>query len=262
MPLSAAARFRYSLAAGSTAVVIGAGFLVAGLAHGGTESPGPSSVNAPLAAAETPGGASEGDPLSGTSAPASTAPSSAVPSPSPSVTSPSPTPKKSAETKAATIAKKRSPSPTATRKTTVPSTSGSVTEQVLAHINAAREDEGLDALTLDANLSKAAAIHNQVMIDGCGLSHRCSGEADLGDRFSAQDVSWRAAGENIGYGSSGSSTAAMVGAANGLTDSMLAEVPPNDGHRRNLLSTDFTRIGLSIVRDSKGMTWMTQDFVG
>ena len=50
-------------------------------------------------------------------------------------------------------------------------------------------------------------------------------------------------------------------AANGLTDSMLAEVPPNDGHRENLLNTGFTRIGLSIVRDAKGITWMTQDFV-
>ena len=55
--------------------------------------------------------------------------------------------------------------------------------------------------------------------------------------------------------------AAMIRAANGLTDSMLAERPPNDGHRKNLLNTGFKRIGLSIVRDSKGVTWMTQDFV-
>jgi uncharacterized protein YkwD len=74
-------------------------------------------------------------------------------------------------------------------------------------------------------------------------------------------VKWSGAGENIGYGSSGASDAAKVKAANGLTDSMLAEVPPNDGHRKNLLNPGFKRIGLSIVRDSKGVTWMTQDFV-
>ncbi|MCY1142429.1 CAP domain-containing protein [Actinoplanes sp. Pm04-4] len=50
-------------------------------------------------------------------------------------------------------------------------------------------------------------------------------------------------------------------AANGLTDSMLAEVPPDDGHRKNLLNKDLKRIGLSVVRDSKGVTWMVQDFV-
>jgi uncharacterized protein YkwD len=100
------------------------------------------------------------------------------------------------------------------------------------------------------------------MIGGCGLSHQCSGEGGIGDRFSAQGVSWRSAGENIGYGSSGSGDAAMIKAANGLTDGMLAEVAPNDGHKKNLLSTGFKKIGLSVVRDGNGITWMTQDFVG
>jgi uncharacterized protein YkwD len=99
------------------------------------------------------------------------------------------------------------------------------------------------------------------MINGCGLSHQCSGEAGLGARFTAQGVSWTSAGENIGFGSAGSSTAAIVGTANGLTDSMLAEVPPNDGHRRNLLNPGFKHIGLAVERDSKGLVWMTQDFV-
>jgi uncharacterized protein YkwD len=258
--LSAAARFRYTLAAGSTAVVIGAGFLVAGLNQGSAETPAPTSVNAPLAAAASPGGETEED------LPADPAATGAAGSPSVSV---SPSPSKPASPKA-TVKKTTSPSASrkatagtaGNRETTAPVTSGTVAEQVLAHINEARVAEGLKALTLDTNLSKAAAIHTQLMIDGCGLSHQCSGESGLGERFSAQDVSWRTAGENIGYGSSASSDAAKVKAANGLTDSMLAEVPPNDGHRKNLLNPSFTRIGLSIVRDSKGITWMTQDFVG
>ncbi|GAA2875166.1 hypothetical protein Acy02nite_36250 [Actinoplanes cyaneus] len=143
-----------------------------------------------------------------------------------------------------------------------PSTDEQIVEEVLAHINAARKAEGLAALQLDDDLSRASALHNKLMINGCGLSHQCSGEGDIGKRFSAQGVRWSSAGENIGFGSSGSSAAAMIKAANGLTDSMLAETPPNDGHRKNLLSKGFTRIGLSIVRDSKGVTWMTQDFVG
>jgi uncharacterized protein YkwD len=132
---------------------------------------------------------------------------------------------------------------------------------VLAHINAARTQNGLVALTLNADLSRASELHNQLMIGGCGLSHQCPGEAGLGDRFTAQGVRWTSAGENIGYGSAGSSQAAVVGAANGLTDSMLAEQPPNDGHRRNLLNTGFRQIGLAVDRDANGLVWMTQDFV-
>ncbi|MFC4065037.1 CAP domain-containing protein [Actinoplanes subglobosus] len=259
MSLSAAARFRYTLAAGSTAVVIGAGFMMVGLNRGGSETPAPTSVNAPLAAAASPGGETAEDLLADPAATGTTGSPAASASPSPSKpASPKPTAKKTTKPPAT----KEATAGTAANKTTAPVTSGTVAEQVLAHINAARVDEGLKELTLDTNLSKAAALHTQLMIDGCGLSHKCSGEAELGDRFSAQDVSWRAAGENIGYGSSGSSDAAKVQAANGLTDSMLAEVPPNDGHRKNLLSPNFTKIGLSIVRDSKGITWMTQDFVG
>ncbi|MFC7531151.1 CAP domain-containing protein [Actinoplanes sp. GCM10030250] len=250
MPVSAAARIRYTLVAGSTAVVVGAASLVAGLA-GATETPAPTSVDAPLAAAPSPGG----DPLlDETVTPSSAAATSPAASPSAKV--------KKSVSASPSVTKKKQKATSARRTAGAPVTSGSVVEQVLAHINAAREDEGLKALTLDTNLSKAAALHNQVMIGGCGLSHQCSGESGLGERFTAQDVKWGSAGENIGYGSSGSSDSAKIKAANGLTDSMLAEVPPEDGHRKNLLNKSFTRIGLSIVRDSKGLTWMTQDFVG
>jgi uncharacterized protein YkwD len=236
VPFSAA-RVRYTLVAGSAAVVMGAAFMVAGLAQGSTESPAPTSVDAPLAAAASPGGAGE-----------------AEPTPSPS-RSPSAKAKKPAPASPSSSRKKKS-------TTRAQATSGTVVEQVLAHINEARVAEGRRALILDTKLSKAAALHNRVMIGGCGLSHQCSGESGLGDRFSAQGVKWSSAGENIGYGSSGGSDAVMVKAANGLTDAMLAEVPPDDGHRKNLLNSSFKRIGLSVVRDGKGVTWMTQDFVG
>jgi uncharacterized protein YkwD len=173
-------------------------------------------------------------------APTTAAPTTAAP------TSPDPTPTTAAPT---------SPPPTSTAP------ADTVIDQVLAHINAARTANGLAALTLSADLSRASELHNQLMINGCGLSHQCPGEAGLGDRFTAQGVRWTSAGENIGYGSAGSSDAAITAAANGLTDSMLAEVAPNDGHRRNLLNTGFKTIGLAVDRDSKGLVWMTQDFV-
>lgn len=44
-----------------------------------------------------------------------------------------------------------------------------------------------------------------------------------------------------------------------LTQDMLNEKPPDDGHRLNLLSSTFTHIGIAIYRDSHGTVWMTQD---
>ncbi|MEV6344707.1 CAP domain-containing protein [Actinoplanes sp. NPDC051851] len=261
MPFSAAARFRLTLVAGTTAVVIGSGFTVAGLAQHAAEKANTVSADVPLAAAvsASPGGASEGELLLEDLASASPSLSASA---SPSASSSSAAVKKKASS---SPAKTTSPAATKTTSKTAAAavaTADSILDQVVAHINEARADEGLDPLTLDDDLSKASALHNQLMIDGCGLSHQCSGESGIGDRFSAQGVSWSTAGENIGYASSGSSTSAMVSAANGLTDSMLAEVAPNDGHRKNLLNADFDRIGLSVVRDGDGITWMTQDFVG
>jgi uncharacterized protein YkwD len=136
-----------------------------------------------------------------------------------------------------------------------------VIDQALAHINSARTANGLAALTLSAALSKASEAHNALMVGGCGLSHQCPGEASLGDRFTAAGVSWSAAGENIGQGNAADTTASIVAAANGLTDLMLAEQPPNDGHRKNLLNPAYKRIGLAVTRGSDGRVWFTQDFV-
>jgi uncharacterized protein YkwD len=247
--MSAAARFRYTLVAGATAVVIGAGFTVAGLSrHAEAVATVPRAAEEALVVATGSPSPNLTDP------PAASSPSASASASASAKPSASPTPRKKKTT-------------TPTRKaTTTPAknpaqSNGSVLDQVVAHINAARAAAGLSALTLDTKLSKASAIHNQLMINGCGLEHQCSGESGIGDRFSAQGVQWTSAGENIGFGSSGASDADIIKAANGLTDSMLAEKPPNDGHRKNLLNTGYKRIGLSVTRDSKGITWMTQDFV-
>ncbi len=137
----------------------------------------------------------------------------------------------------------------------------SVIEAVLAHINDARADADLPSLVLSAGLSTASEAHNALMTGGCGLSHQCPGEAGLGDRFTAAGVSWTSAGENIGQGNASDNDASIIEAANGLTDLMLAEVAPNDGHRKNLLNASFGRVGLAVTRGDDGRVWFTQDFV-
>jgi uncharacterized protein YkwD len=133
--------------------------------------------------------------------------------------------------------------------------------QVLALINQARAQAGLAAYTVSSGLVRSATAHNQVMAGGCGLSHQCPGEPPLGTRETDAGVHWTSAGENIGEaGPISATSAAIAQAAVGLTQDMLNEKPPDDGHRLNILSSSFHHIGIAVYLDSSGTVWMTQDF--
>jgi uncharacterized protein YkwD len=139
--------------------------------------------------------------------------------------------------------------------------SGSAAAQVLALINQARAQAGRPAYTITAGLDLSSAGHNQKMAGGCGLSHQCPGEPSLGARETAAGVSWTSAGENIGEGGPEPDTAAaMAQMAVNLTQDMLNEKPPDDGHRLNILSSAFHHVGITVGEDSSGTVWMTQDF--
>ena len=130
----------------------------------------------------------------------------------------------------------------------------------MAHINSVRAQNGLSALVVLSGLNASAHKHDLTMAAGCGLSHQCAGEAAFNDRISAQGVQWTSAGENVGVGGPVSDAAGAASMGLLLTDSMFAEVAPNDGHRRNLLSTTFHHIGVDVYVDANGKAWMTQDF--
>ena len=172
-------------------------------------------------------------------------------------------PPRQARTSASASASSPSPRPTAPSASASSSTAagGTAAAQVLALINQARSAAGLPALTITAGLETSSSQHNLLMAGGCGLSHQCPGEPPLGDRETAAGVDWTAAGENIGEGGPVASTAAAIAQmAVGLTQSMLNEQPPDDGHRMNILSSSFTHIGIAVYRDSSGTVWLTQDF--
>jgi uncharacterized protein YkwD len=184
--------------------------------------------------------------------------SGAAPSPSASSSRP-PSPRASAP--AAAAAAPASASASAAASGSGGDQGGTPAAQVLALINQARAAAGLPALTATAGLDASSAAHNSRMASGCGLSHQCPGEPALGDRETAAGVGWTAAGENIGEGGPvADSTTAIAQMAVGLTQSMLDEQPPDDGHRLNILSSTFTHIGIAVYRDGSGTVWLTQDF--
>lgn len=187
----------------------------------------------------------------------STSPSASTPSPRHHRAKPRPAPSTPSPSPASPSAR-----PAKTRPASTPSAGlSAAAQQVLALINQARAQAGLAAYTVSSGLDTSAARHTAVMAAGCGLSHQCPGEPALGARETAAGVHWTAAGENIGEGGPvAGSTAAITQMAVGLTQSMLDEKPPDDGHRLNILSSAFSHMGISVFRDSSGTVWMTQDF--
>ncbi len=169
---------------------------------------------------------------------ASPAPASPSASPSRAVSSPAARHHRKRSPRMAATTAVPSPSPSASATTaragSTPAPAGSPTAagQVLALINQARAQAGLPAYSISSGLDTSAGRHNAVMAGGCGLSHQCPGEPDLGAREAAAGVAWTAAGENIGEGGPVADTgAAIAQMAAGLTQSMLGEKPPGDGHR-------------------------------
>jgi uncharacterized protein YkwD len=152
------------------------------------------------------------------------------------------------------------PSPSAPASTP-PSQQSAAASQVLTLINQARAQAGLPPYSLSAGLDSSAAAHNARMAAGCGLSHQCPGEPPLGTRETDAGVIWTSAGENIGEGGPVAGTSSAIAQmAVGLTQDMLNEKPPDDGHRLNILSSTFHHIGIAVSVDGAGTVWMTQDF--
>lgn len=157
--------------------------------------------------------------------------------------------------------KASTPRPTATRRRASTAKIGATEQRVFAVINQARAAVGVGPLTMSSALVAAAHAHNLAMARGCGLTHQCAGEASFSERISAQGVQWSFVAENIGQGGPvGASEADQTGPAVGLTTDMLAEVAPDDGHRKNIINPTLHKIGIDVYRDAAGRVWLTQDF--
>ncbi len=148
---------------------------------------------------------------------------------------------------------------------TGPQTQGTGEEQQLAQqlfkqINQDRAANNLPLLAWEPRLEKSARQHDLVMAKGCGLEHQCPDEPDLGTRISQQGVQWQTVGENIGEGGPVLSNDASSNMVSMIHQGMMGEKPPDDGHRRNLLSKDFHRIGISIYIDTSNTLWLAEDF--
>jgi len=131
-----------------------------------------------------------------------------------------------------------------------------IAQVVFQAINKDRVAAGLPALQWNDALVGGAHKHNLRMAAANQLAHQLPGEPDLGARITQDGLQWVFAAENIGETSDQS-----VNGTLSLHKAMMAERPPDDGHRQNILTRDGTTIGIDVLIDGNThMLWLTEDF--
>lgn len=133
---------------------------------------------------------------------------------------------------------------------------GQIARAVSNAINSDRAAAKLPALKWSNQLAASAHQHDLAMKAANNLAHQLPNEAALGDREHQQGVQWWWAAENIGETTDQSQDGAL-----GLHKAMMAEQPPEDGHRQNILTNQGTLLGVDILIDNQNhKLWLTEDF--
>ncbi|MGF2616717.1 sporulation protein [Rossellomorea vietnamensis] len=161
----------------------------------------------------------------------------------------------SAETPAAKEAAPESTAPAAPQqpaeqpKQTAEDASGSLSQferQVVDLTNQERAKAGLPALTADAELSNVAREKSNDMQTKNYFSHTSPTYGSPFDMMNSFGIDYRAAGENIAMGQK-------------TPEEVVKAWMNSEGHRKNIMSSNFTHIGVG--HDADGNYW-TQMFIG
>ncbi len=134
-----------------------------------------------------------------------------------------------------------------TSNSTVSSSNLTYEQQVTELVNIERQKVGMSALTLDSAISNVARTKSKDMATNNYFAHQSPTYGSAGDMLKQFGISWSAWGENI---ASGQRTPEAV-----VTAWMNSE-----GHRANILSSNFSKIGVGYVTNSSGTPYWTQIF--
>lgn len=113
-------------------------------------------------------------------------------------------------------------------------------------VNKERIKQGLAPLSFDVKLREVARAHSADMFKRGYFSHFTPEGYDLAFRVKAVGIDFMVIGENLAYAPS------LELAHNGLMNS--------SGHRANILSTDYHRIGVGAANSSEYGIMFTQNF--
>ncbi len=122
-------------------------------------------------------------------------------------------------------------------------------KEVVDLVNIERAKAGLNPLTLDSSISNVATKKSQDMIDNNYFSHNSPTYGSPFDMLKKFGISYKTAGENI--------------AMDQKTPKEVVNAWMNsEGHRKNIMNPNFSKIGVGVAQKSGGSIYWTQIFVG
>lgn len=119
-------------------------------------------------------------------------------------------------------------------------------KKMLALVNAQRAKAGAQPLKMDEKITAVARAHSRDMFMRRYFSHYTPEDTDASDRLSAGGVQYTIAGENLAYSPD------VETAHTGLMNS--------PEHKKNILDTQFNRVGIGIMSTDSYGIMVTQNF--
>lgn len=113
-------------------------------------------------------------------------------------------------------------------------------------LNSDRERYGLAPLVIDPELSRIARMKSADMRDHHYFAHTSPTYGDVRQMLTQLGYSYAAAGENIAHHRD--------------VEKAQAALISSPGHRRNVLSRAYTKVGIGIALDKNGYVYLTQIF--
>lgn len=137
-----------------------------------------------------------------------------------------------------------------------------VRAQLIELLDEHRAAQGLGPLGIDRRAQAAAQAHALDMARSGVLRHVDPDGRTPFDRYHAQGGLARYYAENVAwYGLADQSRAALASAISKLDAQMMAERPPDDGHRANIVSPLYDSVGIGIAVGPNGI-YLSEDFSG
>ena len=109
-----------------------------------------------------------------------------------------------------------------------------------------RSNYNLAELTIDPALSRIARLKSEDMRDHHYFTHVSPTYGDVRDMLSKLGYAYTAAGENIAH--------------HATIEKAQAALISSPGHRRNILSRGYTKVGVGVALDENGYVYLTQIF--
>jgi uncharacterized protein YkwD len=137
-----------------------------------------------------------------------------------------------------------------------------IRSELLDALNEHRSTQGLTPLQVDPIAERAAQYQADDMSANAVMRHQdASGRTPM-QRYDAMGGNAMHYAENVGwYGLDVTGGADMWKAVGKLDAQMMAEQPPDDGHRRNILSGAYDAVGIGLAVGPHGL-YLAEDFVG